>query len=223
MQKIITTLLVLLFLSISGHALAVNQDSGNQTQNNGDTTQNRETSQEQTNNPGAGTMTEEQQREEEQTQLNNATSSYTPQNQASQQYVLQVQSAVQNMIQLSYRLNNENLGSQIRTMAQNQIKSADAANQALEKAQARSDFAKFFIGANYTQLKTMKQEMDQNQLRIQELQQICSQISNAIDQTELQNQIQILEQQNTALQNQLNNEESGFSLFGWLMRLIHSY
>jgi hypothetical protein len=223
MKRTITTLLVLLFFTVNGHALAANQDNGNQAQNSGDTTQNREENQERTNNPETGTMTEEQQRDEEQTQLNNATSSYAPQNQATQQHVAQVQSTVQNMIQLSYRLNNENLGSQIRTMAQEQIKSEDTANQALEKAQTRSNFAKFFIGANYTQLKTIKQEMEQNQLRIQELQQICNQISNSADQTELQNQIQILEEQNTSLQNQLDSEESGFSLFGWLMRLINHY
>ena len=217
MKRTITTLLVLLFFTVNGHALAANQDNGNQAQNSGDTTQNREENQERTNNPETGTMTEEQ------TQLNNATSSYAPQNQTTQQHVAQVQSTVQNMIQLSYRLNNENIGSQIRTMAQNQIKSEDTANQALEKAQTRSNFAKFFIGANYTQLKTVKQEMEQNQLRIQEFQQICNQISNSADQTELQNQIQILEEQNTALQNQLDSEESGFSLFGWLIRLINHY
>jgi hypothetical protein len=217
MKIILTTLLILLFFATNAYALAANQDGGNQSQNSSDTTQNREENQERTNNPETGTMTEEQ------TQFNNAASNYVPQNQATQQHAAQVQSTVQNMIQLSYQINNESLGNQIRTMAQEQINSEDNANQALEKAQMRSNFAKFFVGADYAQLKIVKQEMEQNQLRIQALQQMCDQISNESDRTELKNQLQTLEEQNISLQDQLRNEESGFSLFGWIIKFINNY
>lgn len=55
-----------------------------------------------------------------------------------------------------------------------------------------------------TELKNVKQEIEQNRLRIQELNQIMAKISNQTDKTNLQNQIQILEEQNTNLTEQLN-------------------
>jgi len=49
------------------------------------------------------------------------------------------------------------------------------------------------------------------------------QITNASEQTELASQIKILETQNTSLEEQLNQDVEGFSLFGWLSKLISGF
>ncbi len=124
---------------------------------------------------------------------------------------------------LSANLQDTTIGEQIRVIARNQGESEDVVNQSLEKAQNRRAFAKFFVGPAYSQLKNVKQQIEQNQLRIQQLNQIAAQISNQADQTNLQNQIQILEKQNTDLEEQLNQDTKGFSLFGWLSKLISGF
>ena len=200
-------------------ALAVSE---NATQ---DQTQSQTETQVQTNNPDVGTMTQEQARAELQTELQKSESTYSPEGQAAQIRLNAVSQAVQNMLIIASRVATQNtsLSNQIQTTAQAQIQTQDRVNQSLDKAESRSGFTKFFIGPNYKQLKAAKQEIEQNQLRIRELNQIMSQITNTSDRTELENQIRILESQNTALSEQLNQDVKGFSLFGWLSKLINKF
>lgn len=179
----------------------------------------------QTNNPETGVMTQEQTRTELQTELEKSQPTYTPTKQTSQIRLNIMSQAVEDLVTLASRLytGNQAASIQIRTTAQEQIKAEDRINQSLDKAESRTAFAKFFIGPNYGQLKTAKQEMEQNRLRIEELNQVMSQISNVSDQIELESQIKILEDQNTILQEQLNHDTRGFSLFGWLSRMISKF
>ena len=55
--------------------------------------------------------------------------------------------------------------------------------------------------------------MEQNKLRIQQLQQLANQVQNQADQTQIQEAIQVLTEQNTALQEQIQAEENIGSLF----------
>lgn len=227
LKKLLITLGLLGFISMPTSMLAASENAnqtgqanqGNSTTNSVDTTQN------QTNNPNVGTMTQEQARTELQTMLQQSESTYTPTRTQNQTRLNLVSTAVQNMLTIASRIATQNtsISNKIQTVAKAQIQMQDKVNQALDKAESRSGFAKFFVGPNYKQLKTVKQEMEQNQLRIQELNQIMSQISNQGDKTELQNQIKVLEDENTALSEQLNQDVKGFSLFGWLSRLISKY
>lgn len=187
-------------------------------------TQSQTSTQTQTNNPGTGVMTQEQARTELQT-LQQSQPTYSPLREASQVRLRATSEAVQNMLTIASRVATQNqaISDQIQTAAQAQIQAQDKINQALDKAESRSAFIKFFIGPNYKELKTVKQEMEQNQLRIQELNQIATQINNSTDQTELKAQIKILEEQNASLNEQLNKDTKGFSLFGWLTRIINKY
>lgn len=201
------------------------QGNANSTTSNSsdDSSQNQVRTETQTNNPDFGTMTQEQIRTELNTEIQESKPSFTPQNTTNQQHMNQVAAAIENIIMLSANISDTTIGEQVRIIARNQGESEDVVNQSLEKAQNRSAFAKFFIGPNYKELKTVKQEMEQNRLRIQELNQIMSNISNQGDQTNLQNQIQVLEEQNTSLEEQLNKNIQGFSLFGWLSKLMNNF
>ena len=233
--SLLSMFIVPLSVSAAQNGQSVNAQSGQANSNNAtatstiETTQNRNQNQAetqaQTNNPEVGTMTQEQTRTELQTELQKSQSTYAPTQQRTQTRLSAVSQAVENLVTLASRLytQNQSLSVQIRTNAQEQIRAEDKINQSLDKAESRTGFAKFFIGPNYKQLKTVKQEMEQNRLRIQQLNQIMSQITNASDQTELSNQIQILEAQNTSLEEQLNQDTKGFFLFGWLSKLISGF
>jgi len=169
------------------------------------------------------TMTQDQIRTQLRTELQESAPSFAPKNIVAQQHRSQVAAAVENMIMLSANLQDATIGEQIRVIARNQGRSEDIVNQSLEKAQNRSAFAKFFAGPAYSQLRNVKQQIEENQLRIQQLNQIAAQISNQADLTNLQSQIQVLEEQNTSLEEQLNQDTKGFSLFGWLSKLISGF
>jgi hypothetical protein len=187
-----------------------NQNTGSQTQ-----------TQTQTQNQGEETQLQIQERTE--TELQKSKPLYSPEGSTSRTRTEAVGEAVENMVRLSFQLGNEELGQQIRAVTQQQLQSLDKTNQALDKTEERSAIARFFIGTNYNQLKIAKEEMEQNRLRIQELNRIKAQISNEGDKTELKNQIKILEEQNTSLSNQINDILSGFSLLGWLLKWISGY
>lgn len=211
------------------NALGQSNSSGvstqSQSQSSGESTQNQAENeiQTQTNNPGVGTMTQTELELRIETQIQESKPTYSAKNSESQTRTGAVAKASQNLIRLSYQVENQSEADQIRLIAKEQTANQDRINKALDKADDRTSIAKFFIGPNFGQLENAKQIMEQNRLRIQELNRIMAQISNQGTKTELQNQISILEQENTSLENQITDPESGFSLFGWLVKWIRGY
>jgi hypothetical protein len=183
--------------------------------------QSQQENQNRVNNPETGEMTQEQEREQLEKKVQEAKPEYSPQNGASQSRYQRVNQALESMARLSHRLGNQNLGEQIQNIVRNQANAEDVINQGIDNAQRRSALTRFFLGPNYQELADVKREMERNQLRIQELNKIKAQIKNESDQQELTLHITTLEQQNTALQNNLKELTSGFSLFGWFFRLLY--
>jgi len=183
------------------------------------------------NNPLVGEMTMEEARElvreeaamEVANKIQTSKPEYTPKNSDSVARKSEVEGACEKMIVLSSIFSDSVLGSKLETSAKTYLLSEDKVNQALDTADTRTGFAKFFIGPNYEELGIVKIQIEQNQVKIQEMNKIHAQLQNEADQTELKGAIRTLEAQNTALQNQLDGEEEVFSLFGWLARWISSY
>ena len=235
MKKIVYSVLFLAALTLlpfgslwaaNGSAEGQNRTGQSQTGNPGTGNMNQNQNQNRLQNGngnGNGNMNQEKNRERVQEEIRNNEQNYSPQNGKITGRAQAVRNAVENLIQLSYQVENEGLASQIRTVAEAQVRSEDVVNDSLDKAFSRTAIAKFFIGPNYQELVKVKQELEQNRLRITELQRIQAQIQNEGLETELQNQITLLEEQNTALQNLLNDAASGFSLLGWLFRWINQY
>lgn len=134
-----------------------------------------------------------------------------------------VANAVQALIQSSYQIKNEGLGSQIRTIAQTQTQNMDKINESIEKGEARSSIAKFIIGPNYSEMKEARKLLQQNEVQVQQLEQLLSQAKNESEYQNLQTQIQILQAEDTALQERIIELGKGFSLFGWFNKIITGY
>ena len=127
-----------------------------------------------------------------------------------------VANAVQEMLQVADR--SGGLGEQIRTVAQNQNRIQVEAEDALAAAQARGKFARFFIGPNYQQLKTVEDRLATHVQNMAELSQLRGQIRSTADQATLDQQLQIMEQIKQELENEVLADQKGFSLFGWLVK-----
>ncbi|MFA7654364.1 MAG: hypothetical protein WCX97_05035 [Candidatus Magasanikbacteria bacterium] len=130
----------------------------------------------------------------------------------------QVANAVQEILQIADK--NSGIGEQVRVIAQAQNQIQEKLDASLQKIQNRSKLIKFFIGLNYNEIKNTKKVLEQNREQIEQLNELRTQLVNQVDLQNLTSQIQTLEQANTMVENSLNNIQSGFSLFGWLVKLF---
>ena len=137
------------------------------------------------------------------------------------------QNAVQNMsevatqVQQLLRLRTTGgIGEQVRTIAQAQNQAQTQIQEQLTKLESKGKLARLLTGTDYGAVKNLKTQLEQNQLRIQQLTQLQNQLTNQGDMTAVQETIQALIQENTSLQDRITAEEQTRSLFGWLFKLF---
>jgi len=109
---------------------------------------------------------------------------------------------VQGLLQIADRQGG--IGEQVRTIAQQQNQSASTTVQAMEQIQTRSRIKTFLMGN-----------------RLEQLNKLMENVQNTAEETELQNQIQALEQEQTKIEDFIESQEGQFSLFGWLLKLFN--
>lgn len=133
----------------------------------------------------------------------------------------QLQVATQHMEQLMDMEGvSAEIGQKIQTLAQEQVQAQTQIQSQLNKLESKSGLMKKLFGPDYGAIKNLKQQMEQNQLRIQQLTQIQNEVANQSDEAQLQEAVQALVEQNTALEEQIQAEEQVGSLFGWLIKLF---
>lgn len=113
------------------------------------------------------------------------------------------------------------IGQQIRVIAQEQNQSGETTVQAMEKVRTRSRVMSFLIGPDYRNLGALRSEMVQTRNRLAQLNRLAENAQNEEDKTELESQIQTLEQEQTRIENFIEEQEGKFSLFGWLLKLFN--
>lgn len=129
-----------------------------------------------------------------------------------------VASFVQNLLRVADK--ETGIGEQVRTIAQQQNQSASTTVQAMEKVQTRGKIKTFFLGSDYKNLGTLRSETVQTRNRLEQLNTLKESVQSEGDKTELQNQIQALEQEQVKIENFIKSQESKFSLFGWLVKMF---
>lgn len=115
---------------------------------------------------------------------------------------------------------DEGIGQQVRVVAQAQNDSASKIENSINDINDRSGFVRFLIGPKYGSIAEVQTAITENQTRIKVLTDLMNQITDPAVKLVLQDQITILNQQNTNLQSFVTDSESGFSMFGWLARLF---
>lgn len=226
------TLLVAFLLGIFGlvvqtHAVSTNSNQGTkagqadvQTQSNqaGNAVQTQEQNKVMNQGESNQIQTQEQNAVETQDGTKDKTNKGKSDSNPSVQRRSQVANAVQAMLQVADR--SGGIGQQVRIIAQNQNQNQTKLEQNVEKIESRGGLAKFFIGPNYGEIKDAKKTLDQNREQIRQLNQISTQLENEGDQQQLTEQIKILEQANQDIETLLASAQSGFSLFGWLNKIV---
>jgi hypothetical protein len=112
------------------------------------------------------------------------------------------------------------IGQQVKVIAQEQKMAQVQLRTELEKVDDRGGLLKSIVGPDFKALKNMQQEVEQNQLRIEQLTLLQNQLTNQADIDQVQEMIRVLTEQNISLQDRVSLEEQSGSMLGWLFKLF---
>ncbi len=110
------------------------------------------------------------------------------------------------------------IGEQVKAVAQAQNDSQAKVEESISKVENRSGLVKFLIGPKYGSIAEIQAAVTENQSRIKVLTDLMNQATDPAVKLVLQDQIALLNQQNAKLQTFITSNDSGFSLFGWLVK-----
>lgn len=129
-----------------------------------------------------------------------------------------VATAVQNLLAVADR--EGGIGQQVKVIAQQQNDAKDKTANEITAVESRSSIKTFFFGSDYKNLGALRSQMVQTRNQIDQLKRLADKADNEQDKTDLQTQIQTLEQEQTNINNFITTNESKFSLFGWAVKLF---
>jgi len=109
------------------------------------------------------------------------------------------------------------IGEQVREIARAQNKDQEETEKEYEKMEMRG-WIKKIIGPDYKAINNLRKQMEKNQLRLRQLENLQNQVMNEGEAQMLSEMIEVLNQQNTSLEEQIQAQEEEFSLLGWLFK-----
>lgn len=131
-------------------------------------------------------------------------------------------SAVANFVQslLSVADREGGIGQEVRVIAQQQNDMKDRASDLIYAVENRNKVKTFFIGTSYRNVGELRSQMVQTRNQVEQLKRLIEKTTNEQDKTELQNQIQTMEQEQARINDFITQNESKFSLFGWAIKMF---
>jgi len=130
-----------------------------------------------------------------------------------------IETAVQNLNRVVERNNNPEIGEQVRSMVQGHEKVQARTETALHQMSQRNKAVKFLIGPDYKNAGQVRRDIVGLRNDIRKLEKI-KEGSLPADADDVQGAIGDLKLEADGLETQLSEQLSGFSLFGWLIKLF---
>lgn len=130
-----------------------------------------------------------------------------------------VSTFVQSLISVADR--EDGIGAQVRVIAQQQSTSGTEVSEKIVAIESRSKIKTFLVGSDYKNLGALRSEMVKTRNSIDQLKRLVERATIEEDKTTLQNQITALEQEQTNINAFIAQNESKFSLFGWVVKLFN--
>ncbi len=115
------------------------------------------------------------------------------------------------------------IGEQIRTLAQEQNQSLEKTLQVMNQIQVRTGWKAFLLGPDYKNLGALRSEIVQTRNRLEQLKRLMKNTENEGDRMMIEDQIRMLEREQSEIQNFIKEQEGKFSLFGWLLKFVYGY
>jgi len=130
-----------------------------------------------------------------------------------------IETAIQNLNKVAERNNNPEIGEQVRSMVQSHEKVQTRTKTALQQMSQRNKAVKFLFGPDYKNAGQVRSDVVGLRNDIRKLEQI-KEGSLPADAGDVQGAIDELQVEADGLETQLEEQLSGFSLFGWLAKLL---
>ncbi len=128
-----------------------------------------------------------------------------------------VASFVKSLLEVADR-NKGGIGEQVRVVAREEEESEATTSKAIAEVEGRSWLKTFLIGTDYKNLGMIRSEMVKTQSRIDQLSRLLETMATSADSVTTTEQIRILTEAQTKLEDFLKQNESKFSLFGWFVK-----
>jgi hypothetical protein len=120
---------------------------------------------------------------------------------------------------LTNKLSKENQD-QIQNTLQVQSQVQQRVQNALKNIEQRPAYLRFLIGPDYKNVGQVRSEIVRLDAQVRQLTQLRDSLTNQDDINSVQSVIDDLDSQSTQIQNTLQQQTQGFSLFGWLAKLL---
>lgn len=220
-KTFVVTFLLMFGLVVQAQAVSSNSNQGNKTGQANATVQgqagNAVQTQEQNQIKNQGEETQIQTQEQNEIQTNDKVKNNKGQVNA-ESHRSTVANFVQSLLAVADR--EGGIGQEVRTIAEQQNGAKDKAADIIYAVENRSKLKTFLIGTSYKNLGELRSQMVQTRNQIEQLARLAVKVENEGDKTELQNQIQVLEQEQANINDFITQNESKFSLFGWAVKLF---
>jgi hypothetical protein len=113
------------------------------------------------------------------------------------------------------------IGQQVREVARAQNQLHTQVQTQLDKLNSKSKLAKLLLGTDYQAVKVLKTQIEQNQLKIKQLEELKNQLHDSEEIAVVDNVIANLTQENTFINEKITAEEKTKSLLGWFVKLFN--
>jgi DNA repair exonuclease SbcCD ATPase subunit len=140
-------------------------------------------------------------------------------NEMAQERKGKVANAVQEMLAVAAR--SGGIGQEISVIAQEQKENQEVIEAKMEEVKRRGRLKKFFFGSDYKSINAIEDILENRSEKFSELKGMTQDLPREVDAEKLESQIQKIEEVKTELEQELEQETKGFSLFGWLNKMIN--
>jgi len=130
-----------------------------------------------------------------------------------------IETAIQNLNRVAERNNNPEVGEQIRSMVQNHKRVQTRTKTVLQQMNQRNKAVRFLFGPDYKNAGQVRSDIVDLRNDIKKLEKI-KEDSLPADVADVQGAVDNLQAEADEIEAQLEEQLSGFSLFGWLAKLL---
>ncbi|RJR25776.1 hypothetical protein C4578_00890 [Candidatus Microgenomates bacterium] len=112
------------------------------------------------------------------------------------------------------------IGEEVSEIARSQNQAQEEIREHIGKLDTRPGWLRSVIGPDFKAIRNIRQEVEQNQVRITKLEELKSKLVNQTEISTVEEMVKALVQENTSLQERISFEEDNPGIFGWLFRLF---
>jgi hypothetical protein len=93
----------------------------------------------------------------------------------------------------------------------------------MKKIENQNGFKKFLVGTDYKNLGQLRSSLAHNENQVRQLTRISEELEEGEEKEALQEQLMVLMQERERIKTVITENEEGFSLLGWVFRLMNGY